>query len=110
MMYLTKIRIELIWFHSIFRTNRLVLEQKLWSREGENRMNEIGIKDKNGKAIREGDIYHQGDKNILYVVVKRDSQYIGKQLGSSSYAGIEHFQKQIEVIGNINENPNLITA
>ncbi|MFF5993690.1 YopX family protein [Lysinibacillus sp. KU-BSD001] len=73
-------------------------------------MNKIGIKDKNGKEIREGDVYHQGAKNILYVVVERDSKYIGKQLGSSSYAGIEHFQKDIEVIGNVNENPNLITA
>ena len=71
-------------------------------------MNEIGIKDKNGKAIREGDVYHQGDENILYVVVKRDSTYIGKQVGSSSYAGIQHFQSNIVVVGNIKENPELI--
>jgi len=67
----------------------------------------IGLTDKYGKEIREGDIYHQGDKNILYVVVYRDGSFIGKQIGSSSYAGIEHFLENIEVIGSIDENTKI---
>ena len=67
-----------------------------------------GLKDKNGKEIYEGDIYHQGDPNITYTVIWHDSGFIGKQNGSSSYAGLSHWQDRIEVIGNIFEHPHLI--
>jgi hypothetical protein len=67
-----------------------------------------GLKDINGKEIYEGDIYIQGDKNIKYVVVWEDTGLIGKQIGSSSYAGLEYFRKQIKVIGNIYNNPELL--
>lgn len=62
-----------------------------------------GHKDKNGEKIYEGDIYHQGDKSITYTVVWHDSGLIGKQNGSSSYAGIKHWRNRIEVIGNIHQ-------
>ena len=62
-----------------------------------------GLHDKNGKEIYEGDIYHMGDKKITYTVVWHDSGLIGKQNGSSSYAGLEHWMYKIEVIGNIYE-------
>jgi len=38
-----------------------------------------GVYDKNGNEIYEGDTYHQGDKNIEYLVVWHDSGFIGKQ-------------------------------
>ena len=65
-----------------------------------------GLKDKNGKDIYEGDIYHMGDPSITYTVVWHDAGLIGKQNGSSSYAGLSHWQDRIEVIGNIYENPS----
>ena len=71
-------------------------------------MQYTGLKDKNGKEIYEGDIYHQGDKNILYVVVWHDTSFIGKQLKSSSYAGLTYWLDRIEVIGNIYDNPDLL--
>lgn len=69
-----------------------------------------GLTDKNGKEIYEGDIYHQGDKNITYTVVWHDSGLIGKQNSSTSYAGIQHWQDRIEIIGNIYENPQLLKS
>jgi len=67
-----------------------------------------GLLDKNGKEIYEGDIYNMGDNTITYTVVWNDSGFIGKQNGSSSYAGLEYWMDRIEIIGNIYENPNLI--
>jgi len=69
-----------------------------------------GLKDKNGKEIYEGDIYHQGDKKILYIVVWHDTSLIGKQARASSYAGLSYWKDRIEVIGNIYENSELLEA
>ena len=71
-------------------------------------MQYTGLKDKNGKEIYEGDIYHVGDKNIRYLVVWFDSGFEGKQLRSTSYAGLESWAKDIEILGNIYENPELL--
>ena len=67
-----------------------------------------GLLDKNGKEIYEGDIYHMGDNTITYTVVWNDSGFIGKQNGSSSYAGLEYWMDRIEIIGNVYENKKLI--
>ncbi|PAE17258.1 hypothetical protein CHH91_04425 [Virgibacillus sp. 7505] len=66
-------------------------------------MQYTGLKDKNGKEIYEGDVYHQGDPKITYTVVWHDTGFKGKQNSSSSYAGLEHWQERIEVVGNIYE-------
>lgn len=71
-------------------------------------MQYTGVKDKNGKEIYEGDIYHVGDKNIRYLVVWFDSGFEGKQLRSTSYAGLKSWAKDTEILGNIYENPELL--
>ncbi len=63
-----------------------------------------GLQDKNGTDIYDGDIYHMGDPNIRYIVVWHDTGFIGKQIGSSSYAGLEHWKEKIEVVGNTHNN------
>lgn len=67
-----------------------------------------GFKDKKNIDIYEGDVYIQGDYNIKYKVIFKDGVFVGNQIGNKSLAGIAHFIKHIEVIGNIYENPNFI--
>ena len=73
---------------------------------------DTGFKDKNGKEICEGDIYHQGDRNILYVVeYTHDCSLMGRQIRTKgSRVGLAYWQDKIEVIGNIHENKELLEA
>ncbi len=53
-------------------------------------------------------IYTQGDKSIKYEVIFNDAQFVGKQVGNKSLAGLSYFMDYIEIIGNIYENENLL--
>ena len=67
-----------------------------------------GLKDKKGVGIYEGDIFHLGDKTILYVVEWIDSGFKGRQINNKSTVGLEYWQDRIEIIGNIHDNPQLL--
>ena len=67
-----------------------------------------GLKDTNNKEIYEGDIFHIGSKKILYVVEWIDCGLKGKQIRNKSCIGLDYWKDDIEVIGNIYENPELI--
>jgi len=71
-------------------------------------MQYTGLKDKSGVEVYEGYIFNLGDKNITYEVVWYYGGFMGKQISGSSYVGLKNWEKQIEVIGNIYENLELI--
>ena len=71
-------------------------------------MQYTGLKDKNGKEIYEGDIFHIGSKKILYVVEWIDCGLKGRQIKNKSWIGLDYWKDDIEVIGNIYENPELM--
>ncbi len=71
-------------------------------------MQYTNLKDKNGKEIYEGDIFHIGDEKIKYIVEWHDSGLKGRQYNNKSYVGIDHWHLDLEIIGNIYENPELL--
>ncbi len=67
-----------------------------------------GLTDKNGVKIFEGDIISLGDPNIKYITMWRNDGFCAKQIGASSYIGLTYWASDIEVLGNVIDNPELI--
>lgn len=67
-----------------------------------------GRKDKNRVKIFEGDIISIGDPNIKYIIMWRNDGFCAKQIGASSYIGLTYWASDIEVLGNVIDNPELI--
>jgi uncharacterized phage protein (TIGR01671 family) len=76
-------------------------------------MEYTGLKDKNGKEIYEGDIYKSSwDTNSIVKWTKKDTREVSGQGGSERVvtAGyvLGFLPDEIEIIGNIHENPELL--
>ena len=67
-----------------------------------------GLKDKKGNKIFEGDIISLGDPNIKYLTMWRNDGFCAKQIGASSYIGLTYWASDIEVLGNVIDNPEMV--
>ncbi len=81
-------------------------------------MQYTGLKDKNGKEIYEGDVVEIGNKGMndatdIAEIVYYRGGFMMKLKGYFGYRDIESYDGDCEkhkVIGNIKENPELLTA
>lgn len=80
-------------------------------------MQYTGQKDKNGVEIYEGDVIASQNKDRKnwkishHEIVWHDAGFMGKQICSSSFIGIDYWTRGKNgyvVIGNIHENPELL--
>ncbi|EIT2383367.1 hypothetical protein L1U14_000339 [Enterococcus faecalis] len=73
-------------------------------------MQSTGLKDKNGVEIFEGDILNYGDYKNSHEVIFRHGCFWGHAIGEKEQIGIGLFNalEDLEVIGNIYENPELL--
>lgn len=69
-----------------------------------------GVRDKDGNNIYEGDIVQNGNGGYFYIVYwwDEDAAFRGKQIGSSSTIGLNYWRKELRIVGNRYDNPELM--
>lgn len=69
-----------------------------------------GVLDKDGTEIFEGDVVQNGEGGYFYIVYwwNEDAAFRGKQIGSSSTIGLNYWRKELLIVGNMHDNPELL--
>ena len=70
----------------------------------------IGLKDKTGKEIYEGDIARWNDGSGIYEIVFKNGAFMRFSKFKCYYSHINNDSGDLEIIGNIHENPELLEA
>jgi len=81
---------------------------KAWDKEKKHMVDNVVFLDFKAKQIGCHRTGYGSYCQPFELVVWHDTGLIGKQIGSSSYAGLEFYLSDIEVIGNRFENPDLL--
>lgn len=74
-------------------------------------MQYIGLKDKNGKEIYEGDVVQMLNDRLKVIIEFKGGQFVGKNISYTKYTHPEFNNRNWshwEVVGNIYENPELL--
>ena len=66
----------------------------------------VGLKDKSGKLIYEGDVISEGDRKGFEIKWMKDLSRFGAYKGDD-YIGVKIWE-EAEIIGNIRQNPELL--
>ena len=110
-------------FRAWHKTQKKMMEIRIWDFEGLSLLKSgdrliqarphhfevlqfIGLLDKNGIKIFEGDIIKNSQNNKIYVVIFRYHGFYFRRLGQKGMAHIP--EAEMEVVGNVFENANLL--
>lgn len=99
----------IIWNGNVYANDSKKLtcnNLKGWSIDDEYLMQSTGLKDKNGKEIFEGDVVKCN--GILGTIESFKAMWICSFVKYNNYQKVGFFAQEIEVVGNIYENPELL--
>lgn len=99
----------IIWNSNVYANDGKKLScnyLKGWSIDDEYLMQSTGLKDKNGKKIFEGDIVKIS--GLLGTIESFKAMWICSFVKYNNYQKVGFFAQEIEVVGNIYENPELL--
>lgn len=99
----------LIWNNNVYANDSKKLtcnNLKGWSIDDEYLMQSTGLRDKNGKEIFEGDIVKSS--GLLGTIESFKAMWICSFVKYNNYQKVGFFAQEIEVVGNIYENPELL--